>query len=71
MDLTDELRAGLATATTYVATGPAAGAAAGGRWHVLPDGKTVLYERRPGEYDQAHIVPAHTLETSSSWTVES
>jgi hypothetical protein len=31
------------------------------RWHVLADGVTVIYERRPGEFESARILTAETL----------
>jgi hypothetical protein len=36
------------------------------RWHVLADGTTVVYERRPGEFEPS-IIAAHTLTNSIAW----
>lgn len=50
----------LTDATTYaVASQPNAV----DRWHVQPD-MTVIYERRPGEYEEARVLTASTLRGS-------
>ena len=53
----------LAGATTYaVADQPNAV----DRWHVLPD-MTVIYERRPGEFEEARVLTASTLRDRPLW----
>jgi hypothetical protein len=39
------------------------------RWHVLADGVTVIYERRPGEFEPARVLTAETLARRDAWTV--
>ncbi|SFW50239.1 hypothetical protein [Amycolatopsis australiensis] len=53
----------LTGATTYVATGQPN---AVDRWHVLPD-MTVIYERRPGEFEEARVLTASTLRDRPAW----
>jgi hypothetical protein len=36
------------------------------RWHVLPD-MTVIYERRPGEFEEARVLTASTLRDRPLW----
>lgn len=36
------------------------------RWHVLPD-MTVIYERRPGEFEEARVLTAATLRDRPLW----
>ncbi|WP_086840620.1 hypothetical protein [Amycolatopsis kentuckyensis] len=36
------------------------------RWHVLPD-MTVIYERRPGEFEEARVLAATTLRDRPLW----
>lgn len=40
----------------------------GDRWHILADGETVIYERRPGEFEPAKIVTASVLVHGDVWT---
>ncbi|MFG1642642.1 hypothetical protein ACGFMK_20315 [Amycolatopsis sp. NPDC049252] len=54
----------LANATTYVVTDQPN---AVDRWHVLPD-MTVIYERRPGEFEEARVLTASTLQNHPAWT---
>ncbi|OXM63091.1 hypothetical protein [Amycolatopsis vastitatis] len=53
----------LTEATTYVVAGQSG---AVDRWHVLPD-MTVIYERRPGEFEEARVLTASTLRDRPSW----
>ena len=36
------------------------------RWHVLPD-MTVVYERRPDEFEEARVLTASTLRDRPTW----
>ncbi|WP_410640706.1 hypothetical protein [Amycolatopsis sp. lyj-346] len=36
------------------------------RWHVLSD-MTVIYERRPGEFEEARVLTASTLRDRPLW----
>jgi hypothetical protein len=36
------------------------------RWHVQPD-MTVIYERRPGQFEEARVLTASTLRDSPLW----
>ncbi|WP_410616339.1 hypothetical protein [Amycolatopsis sp. lyj-109] len=54
----------LTNATTYVVAGQPN---AVDRWHVLPD-MTVIYERRPGEFEEARVLTATTLRDQPLWT---
>lgn len=71
IDLTDDQRAALPSATVYAAVceweGTTPAGRAFGRWHVLPDGETVIYERRLGELEVAQVLAASTLASSPSW----
>lgn len=58
-----ERPAGLADAETYVEASDRP--IAGGCWHILTDG-SVLYERRPGEYEPA-VLTADTLRSNATW----
>jgi predicted Rdx family selenoprotein len=53
----------LADAITYVVADQPN---AGDRWHVLPD-MTVIYERRPGEFEEARVLTASTLRDRPLW----
>ncbi|MET8848018.1 hypothetical protein [Amycolatopsis sp. NPDC004625] len=59
----DDTPPDLTGATTYVVTGQAN---AVDRWHVLPD-STVVYERRPGEFEEARVLTASTLRNRPLW----
>jgi hypothetical protein len=37
------------------------------RWHVLPD-MTVIYDRRPGEFEEARVLTTSTLRNRPLWT---
>lgn len=37
------------------------------RWHVLSD-MTVIYERRPGEFEESRVLTASTLRDRPLWT---
>ncbi len=54
----------LTNATTYVVADQPH---AVDRWHVLPD-MTVIYERRPGEFEEARVLAASTLRDRPAWT---
>ncbi|MCR6485527.1 hypothetical protein M8542_22110 [Amycolatopsis sp. OK19-0408] len=53
----------LTGATTYAAAGQPN---AVDRWHVQPDA-TVIYERRPGEFEESRMLTASTLRDSPLW----
>jgi hypothetical protein len=36
------------------------------RWHLMPD-MTVIYERRPGEFEEARVLTASTLRDRPLW----
>lgn len=55
----------LTDATTYVV---ADRPNAVDRWHVMPD-MTVIYERRPGEFEEARVLTASTLRDRPLWVV--
>lgn len=50
----------LTDATTYVVADQPN---AVDRWHVLPD-MTVIYERKPGEFEEARVLTASTFATA-------
>ncbi|UOZ09381.1 hypothetical protein [Amycolatopsis sp. WQ 127309] len=54
----------LTNATTYVVVDQPS---AVDRWHVLPN-MTVIYERRPGEFEEARVLTAATLRSRPPWT---